>query len=172
MSLTKVTNRVLADNSVTLAKLVAAVQEALVPVGAVQAFAMNSTPAGWLAANGDTVPNGNGTVQGVTANFAVLFSVLSTTYGAAGKLPDLRGYFVRGSGTNSDGAAAGSFGVKQQDEIKSHTHPFAYIGAVNTSGRSGDSTRALQSNRTGDTDATGGDETRPKNIAMRYCIKY
>jgi len=157
----------LADDSVALAKLVTAVQQALIPAGAVQAFAMNSAPSGWLAANGAAVSR---------STYASLFSAIGTTYGAGDgsttfALPDLRGYFVRGSGTNSDATAAGTFGAKQADAFRSHTHTvfgtqlaqFQSTGAV----LSGTSSNANQT-----TTATGGTETRPANIAMLYCIKF
>jgi microcystin-dependent protein len=120
----------LANDSVTLAKLVTAVQQSLLPAGAVQAFAMNSAPAGWLAADGSNVNR---------TTYASLFSAIGTTYGAGDgsttfAVPDLRGYFVRGSGTNGDGTAAGTFGVKAADQIKAHQH-FAF--------KSGSSTTAL-----------------------------
>ena len=161
------------DGGVTLAKLVTAVQQALLPAGAVQAFAMNSAPAGWLAADGSNVNR---------TTYAALFSAISTTYGAGDgsttfALPDLRGYFVRGvgvagqNGTNSDGTASGAFGAKQADAFRSHTHTvfgtqlaqFQSTGAV----LSGTSSNANQT-----TTATGGTETRPANIAMLYCIKF
>ncbi len=161
---------VVADGEVTLAKLVAAVQQALVPAGAVQAFAINSAPAGWLAANGAAVSR---------STYAALFSAIGTTYGVGDgsttfALPDLRGYFVRGSGTNSDGTAAGTFGAKQADELKSHTHSYGDVRNGITSiflnpGGSG-MDQAVDTTRT--TAATGGTETRPKNIAMLYCIKF
>jgi len=159
----------LPDTSVTLAKLVTAVQESLLPAGAVQAFAMNSAPAGWLAADGSNVNR---------TTYAALFSALGTTYGAGDgsttfALPDLRGYFVRGSGTNSDGTAAGTFGGKQADELKSHSHGFSGYSrflAKSTSPTPQNNLWDGLGNRT--TFATGGTETRPKNIAMLYCIKF
>jgi microcystin-dependent protein len=113
-----ITTAKIVDGNVTLAKLVAAVQQALVPAGAVQAFAMNIAPDGWLAANGSNVSR---------STYAALFSAIGTTYGAGDgsttfSLPDLRGYFVRGSGTNSDGSASGTFGAKQGGSIFNHTH--------------------------------------------------
>jgi hypothetical protein len=117
-----VTTAKIANGNVTLAKLVTAVQQALVPIGAVQAFAMNSAPAGWLVADGSVVPNGNGTVQGITANFSALHSAVGTTYGVAGALPDLRGYFVRGWGQNTDGTTSGTLGQKQSQSLINHTH--------------------------------------------------
>jgi microcystin-dependent protein len=155
----------LADDSVALAKLVTAVQQALVPAGAVQAFAMNSTPSGWLAADGSNVNR---------TTYAALFTAISTTYGAGDgsttfALPDLRGYFVRGSGTNGDGTAAGTFGEKQADELKSHTHTVEGFAATSTPGGA---TTINQTFGEKQTAATGGTETRPKNMAMLYCIKF
>jgi microcystin-dependent protein len=160
-----------------------------VPPGAVMPFASAATPSGWLAANGNVVPNGIGTVQGITANFAALFAVVGTTYGAAGTLPDLRGYFVRGSGTNSDGTASGTFGAKQADEFKSHTHTgSANAASINTISVNWNGTRFSTRDANGTStggdykdlshghsltiNPTGGTETRPKNIALLYCIKF
>ena len=157
----------LADDSVALAKLVTAVQQALIPAGAVQAFAMNSAPSGWLAADGSNVNR---------TTYAALFSAIGTTYGSGDgsttfDLPDLRGYFVRGSGTNGDGTAAGTFGVKQADDLKSHSHNYTRYNVTSprTSGGTGNfwSDTAEVA-----TSTTGGTETRPKNIAMLYCIKF
>jgi microcystin-dependent protein len=156
----------LPNTSVALAQLVTAVQQALLPAGAVQAFAMNSAPAGWLAADGSNVNR---------TTYAALFSAISTTYGVGDgsttfALPDLRGYFVRGSGTNSDGAAAGTFGAKQADELKEHTHTL--LGANNTGGAGGQITRMADNMSNFQSGSFGGTETRPKNIAMLYCIKF
>lgn len=117
-----VSNIVDADISATAAiaatKLSTAAQQALIPAGAVMPFAMNSAPSGWLAANGDAVSR---------STYAALFTAIGTTYGAGDgsttfALPDLRGYFVRGSGTNSDSVASGTFGAKQAASLLNHTH--------------------------------------------------
>jgi microcystin-dependent protein len=181
----EITTAKILDGNVTLAKLVTAVQQALLPAGAVQAFAMNSAPAGWLAADGSNVNR---------TTYASLFSAISTTYGAGDgsttfALPDLRGYFVRGSGTNSDSTAAGTFGTKQADELKAHTHSVTDPGhthgtdpyATNQAGSQIGYTSPLTSRFGDDTgssttgisiQSTGGTETRPKNIALLYCIKF
>jgi len=184
----------IADGGVTLAKLVTAVQQSLLPAGAVQAFAMNSAPAGWLAADGSNVNR---------TTYAALFSAIGTTYGAGDgsttfALPDLRGYFVRGSGTNSDATASGTFGTKQADEVKSHTHTastntagshshvqnYSNIGSPSGApGIGGDpfsgqvatnltTSAAGAHSHTVTVNSTGGTETRPANIAMLYCIKF
>jgi microcystin-dependent protein len=90
----------------------------LVPAGAVMPFAMNLAPSGWLAANGAAVSR---------TTYATLFNAIGTTYGTGNgsttfNLPDLQGYFVRGAGTNSDGTASATFGAKQADAVKNHTH--------------------------------------------------
>jgi microcystin-dependent protein len=154
------------DGTITLAKLVSTAQQSVVPVGAVQAFAMDSTPSGWLACNGAAVSR---------TTYAALFSAIGTTYGEGNttttfNVPDLRGYFVRGSGTNSDGAVSGTFGAKQADELKSHTHSTGQ--ALNADVGLAAWVTPGPFNYSVVTGATGGTETRPKNIAMLYCIKF
>jgi microcystin-dependent protein len=113
--------------NIDVADLVTAVQQSLLPAGAVQAFAMNSAPAGWLAADGSAV------LRSGSSGYPALFAAIGTTYGAGDgsttfALPDLRGYFVRGwgvagqNGTNSDGTASGTFGAKQAAAMLNHTH--------------------------------------------------
>ena len=175
---------VVADGEVTVAKLAAAVQQALLPAGAVQAFAMNRAPSGWLACDGAAVSR---------STYAALFAELSTGYGAGDgsttfNVPDLRGYFVRGFGTNSDGTSAGSFAVKQADNFKSHTHAVTDPGHSHniqyyqsTGGGTAAANAQVINSATGVTASattnisiqnTGDTETRPKNIAMLYCIKF
>ena len=183
----------IADAAVTTAKLATVTAQSLLPAGAVMPFARATAPAGWLIANGDAVPNGSGTVQGVTADFAALHAAVSTSFGTAGTLPDLRGYFVRGSGTNSDGTAAGTFGAKQSQDTQPHTHGITdpshnhvwnavngpagqnfgvnYVGGI--ASISGNTGYSVNSSVTGITiNNSTGTETRPKNIAMLYCIKF
>jgi microcystin-dependent protein len=141
-----------------------------VPTGSVYHFATSTAPTGFLFCNGNTVPNGNGTVQGVTADFSALYAILGTTYGVAGTLPDLRGYFVRGSGTNSDGTASGTFGLRQADDFKSHAHSVQQSGTFSVASGSASGVPTTPFNSS--TGSAGGTETRPKNIALLPCIKY
>jgi microcystin-dependent protein len=166
-----VTSTALATGAVTSDKIASG---AAIPAGAVMSFAMNSAPAGWLAANGTAVSR---------STYAALFTAIGTTYGAGNgsttfDLPDLRGYFVRGSGTNSDGTAAGTFAAKQADALKTHTHP--YEKNVNTLNAAFGTTAFNQvwngfngnGSNTGNPSTGTSTETRPKNIAMLYCIKF
>jgi microcystin-dependent protein len=94
----------------------------LVPTGAVMPMAANTAPVGWLICNGDPIGT-SGTVQGVNASeLQNLRNTLGITYGTYGQLPDLRGYFVRGSGINTDLVASGDFGKKQTDTFQGHKH--------------------------------------------------
>ena len=156
-----------------------------VPPGSVLPFAMNVVPSGWLAANGAAVSR---------TLYPALFAAIGTLYGAGDgsttfALPDLRGYFVRGSGTNSDGTASGAFGQKQADEFKSHTHTgSANAASINTISVNWNGTRFSTRDANGASTGgdykdlshghsltiypTGGTENRPKNIALLYCIKF
>jgi microcystin-dependent protein len=186
-----VTEPKLRDEAVTTPKLHPAVR---VPVAAVFYLAASTAPAGFLIADGSTVPNGVGTVQGVTANFSALFAALGTFYGGAGKLPDLRGEFIRGwdGGRGVDPGRA--FGSAQSDENKihshgvtdpGHNHALNYLVPVNTgdtdrggspSNFSLDSQPVQPSTGSATTgisiQASGGNEARPRNIALLPCIKY
>jgi microcystin-dependent protein len=140
-----------------------------VPTGLILPYAAPvsvAIPTGYLECDGAVVNQGT---------YVNLFAVIGSTYNLGGegptdfRLPDLRGYFIRGFGTNVDGTASAALGAKQADEFKSHTH------TVPNGGRSAGTANYAS---TGDiffnsqiTGSTGGTETRPKNIAMRYLIK-
>jgi len=180
-----------ATRAVTPAAL-ASVSALLVPPGAVMAFATATPPNGWLTCDGRVVSR---------TTYSLLFYCIGTTFGAGDgsttfALPDLRGYFVRGSGTNADGTAAGTFGAKQADDFKSHNH----TGSTSSNGGHNHTYNNTISNYTirqgtgndwpnvrgtldsnGQTStvgnhshtitAEGGTENRPRNIALLYCIK-
>lgn len=140
-----------------------------VQAGTVAWFAAGSSPTGWIKANGAALSR---------STYATLFAAIGTTYGAGDgsttfNVPDLRGEFMRslddGRGVDS-GRGIGTF---QADDLKSHVHSVP----GNTSNGSGSPNRILSNtnstpNVTNDTNATGGVETRPRNIALLACIKY
>jgi microcystin-dependent protein len=150
------------------------------PAGAVCFVAQNSAPTGWLKANGAAISR--------TA-YANLFAAIGTTFGIGDgsttfQLPDLRGQFLRSwaddAATYDSGRVLGS---TQADDFKSHTHPYqpsyhlgnsggafngnALIGSASSGGLSTQAAIPSQS-----TSATGGTETRPRNIALLACIKF
>lgn len=151
------------------------------PAGMIGAFPTASCPAGWLAADGSAVSR---------TTFASLFAAIGAMYGAGDgsttfNLPDYRGFFLRGwangsaadpdrsSRTNrGDGTTGDNVGTKQADGLRSHSH--AYTDYYNTSSYGGgyaDWPASMGSGSSGRTSgATGGNETRPANISVIYCV--
>ena len=140
-----------------------------VPPGAVMHFAMNSVPTGWLRANGAAVSR---------TTFAALFNAIGTTYGAGDgsttfNLPDLRGEFLRGWDDGRGVDSGRAFGSAQAGEIQSHTH---VVQNVSTSSADVSFVNMAHVNAMGNgsrtSNATGGTETRPRNVALLACIKF
>jgi microcystin-dependent protein len=187
----------IADDNITEAKIAsgAVTQDKIsttvvtVPIGAVFHFAASTAPIGYLKCNGDTVTDGVGTVQSVTANFSALYAVLSSTYGAPGKLPDLRGEFIRGWDDGKGTDSGRVFGSSQLDALQniqgvlanmwgfggagtSGALSSAVSGSSNQPGTGGGGSRDVSFNAANSTGARTATETRPRNIALLACIKY
>lgn len=139
-------------------------------VGLVAAFAYNTQPANWLKCNGAAVSR---------TSYAALFAKIGTTFGAGNgsttfNLPDLRGEFIRGwdDGRNIDSGR--TFGTWQDEAFKSHQHlnqsvslPTGRVDSLTPGGGI-----FVGGGSSVNTNATGGSETRPRNVALLYCIKY
>lgn len=138
-----------------------------IPAGAVLPFAMLTAPPGWLPCDGREVSR---------IQYAKLFAAIGIRFGVGDgittfNLPDLRGEFVRGW-DNGRGVDPGrQFGSWQEDEIKAHSHQYSLRTGTVTTGVGG-SSGTSSSSTTGTTQETGGSETRPRNVALLYCIKY
>lgn len=152
-----------------------------VPAGAVQAFAMSSAPAGWLKANGAAVSR---------TTYAALFVAIGETYGVGDgsttfNLPDLRGEFIRGwdDGRGVDSGRANGSG--QLDAFQGHYHSTFMTGNITATGDQAieDGPRTAISNNLNTavlgavSDNVSGtprtaSETRPRNVALLYCIKF
>lgn len=187
-----ITANELANNSVTTVKILdgnvtqAKTNNSLVPTGAVMPFAMATAPTGWFSCDGTLLSR---------TTYALLFAAIGTTFGVGDgsttfAIPDLRGYFVRGSGTNGDGVVSGAFGVKQASANLAHAHtitdgghfhqyqqPSAGQGVVAGAGPTVFAASVGPVNTTAVAtgiaiDSNGGTESRPPNIALLYCIKY
>ena len=136
------------------------------PPGVVTAFARNTAPSGWLKANGALVSR---------TTYAVLFSAIGTTFGAGDgsttfALPDMRGEFPRGWDDSRGVDSGRAFGSAQAGAIESHTHSGVIAPATAFGFGSGGSVYTVGD--AGSSAATGGAETRPRNIALLYCIKF
>jgi hypothetical protein len=103
---------------------------------------------------------------------------LGTTYGTTSpgyfKLPDYRGYFLRGAGVNVDGTAGEIVGQKQVDTVGPITVPVEYKANANIqpgSGNFGGYGDKLNTAKGGSNiDINQTLETRPKNISVLYII--
>ena len=144
------------------------------PTGTVISFAGDTAPDGYLICDGTAVSR---------TIYDDLYATISTKYGAGNgtstfNLPDLRGEFIRGwssaGGTQRPGVDVGrQMGSSQDQEIQSHSHTMV-TGAASTG-----NLRSGGGNRAGDTSSTQTNkfptdpdaETRPRNVAMMYCIK-
>lgn len=124
----------------------------LVPTGAVMAFYRSTPPTGWLECNGQSTiayPN------------LVALGILIA--------PDLRGEFVRGwdNGKGTDPGRA--LGTSQDDAVEAHLH---LVGNWENLGLPGGGRNVLsQTIGNANTFNNVGTETRPRNIALMYCIK-
>lgn len=150
-------------------------------IGSIAAFAMSSAPSGWLVCNGAAY---------AIADYGDLYGVIGTTWGAltdgAGNsgtthfvVPDLRGEFLRGfdNGQGNDPDAASrtggdAVGSSQTDEFKSHNHTIPMHSPSNTSKADRPPWDSQGTNSTAYTNVSGGNETRPRNKYVQYCIKY
>jgi len=142
------------------------------PAGTVIMWSTNTPPAGYLECNGSAINR---------AAYASLFAVIGTTYGAGNgtttfNLPDLRGEFIRGW-DNGRGVDPGrSLGSNQSHELYIHSHGLADNTSSSQNDFFGGSTNnyglaQFSTNNYGTTNTTGGAETRPRNVALMYCIK-
>ena len=228
MALDKVTNAVLADNSVNSPQYVDGSVDAVHVasdvvsttgtqtltnktltnpsisniVGMIASFGSAAAPTGWIICNGAAVSR--------TTTYDALFAVIGTTWGAGNgsstfNLPDLRGAFLRGTGSHgtanmADGSsdfAGPALGAFENDQFQSHGHNiqtaqtgllveyaggagsagYTNTGNYTTANTAGHVWRAATPTNAGYPGAgvpapRHGDETRPFNLGVTFCIKY
>lgn len=140
-----------------------------VPVGTIAFFGAMTAPAGWMECDGSTLQ---------MSDYPELYQVIGTVFGTDGstgfKIPDLRAEFLRGWDHGRGVDIGRGFGTPQADEFKSHTHTMTYNETSLGSGDepwSFDSGPGYQSTPERETKATGGSETRPRNVALLPCIR-
>lgn len=167
--------------------------DAVLPPGMVAAFVMKTPPQGWLACDGSFVSQ--------TA-YARLFAVIGTMYGSnqnnrTFRLPDLRGEFVRGWDNSRDIDKGRILGSGQEDALQNMTGQIiAQVDIIDTFDVFVEATGVFRQEvnyqtqkrpLTQEKDISGASprvtfdasrmartakETRPRNIALLYCIKY
>lgn len=172
------------DGSISLVELAESLKEFLVPTGTIAPYAGDTAPAGWYLCNG-------GGYWIDHSETAALYAVIGFRFGSGTsegrsyfRVPDLRGVFLRGrdsgkgtdpdaasrSALSSGGATGDAVGSYQQDSFKIHRH--GLIIEDTEAGDDGGSTHyEIRNRRQGNTDYTGGNETRPKNMYVNYIIK-
>ena len=138
------------------------------PVGAVTHFAGTVAPDNWLFCHGQAL---------LRSEYPELYAVIGIAFGTNGttdfNLPDTRGEFIRGL-DNGRGVDEGrAMGTPQSDEFRSHTHGYS-DSYTNTQSNApaGTNTTTGAVNAAKTTDAVGGPETRPRNIALNTIIKF
>ncbi|MEG5833968.1 phage tail protein [Enterobacter kobei] len=150
-------------------------------VGMLAAFAANSAPTGWLAADGSAVSR---------TTYARLFSRIGTIYGSGNgtttfNLPDGRGVFLRGFDAGRGLDSGRVFGSYQEDSVK--TIDLRFYGRQG-SGTGSRTVFSVENNRnalytTGISQDDGSvqpafqqigstSENRVKNLSQLMCIKY
>ncbi|EPL6171721.1 TPA: phage tail protein [Klebsiella aerogenes] len=131
------------------------------PIGIPQPWPLVTAPLGWLICNGATFDK-------------AMYPYLASAY-PSGKLPDLRGEFIRGW-DNGRGVDPGrSLLAWQDDMIKKHSHTLGTYKSVDAGIKMPVTAGAELSNSgvggamyTGE---AGSSETRPRNIAFNYIVR-
>lgn len=155
------------------------------PIGAIISHGEATPPAGFLICDGSAVSR---------TTYANLFNAIGLQWGAGDgsttfNLPDTRGFFLRGlnrgSGGDPDvysrnalypgGNTGDNVGSYQLDQYYAHYHSLT-LGEFwgdqprGSNGFSADD--GYTGTRTNYTTVDGGNETRPINAAVLYCVKY
>ena len=145
----------------------------ILPAGLILPFGNTTAPTGFLECRGQLLNR---------THYARLFAAIGTVWNTGGeyntefRLPDLRGAFLRGTGSHGTqnmadgndyaGQAVGSF---QSDQNQSHTHVLL-AGPGGGNKPTFDRMIGVTGNSMV-TETAGGDEARPFNASILYCIK-
>ncbi|WPC30564.1 phage tail protein [Pseudomonas moraviensis] len=144
------------------------VKASALPVGSIVAFPVDAPPPGFLEL--DNSVKSSATYPDLSAYLGGKFNKGDEGVGNF-RLPEARGEFLRGwdHGRGADlGRAVGSY---QADELKTHTHQISAPTSIAASGGSTGIILAAGGMLNWSTTNTGGAETRPRNLAVMWCIK-
>lgn len=188
------TDSLLSANTTGVVRKVAPVD--ILPAGMITPFATAAAPAGWVVADGSAISRAT-----YARLFAAIGTMYGPGDGVATfNLPDYRGQFLRGvTGTTAndpdattrtnrgDGTTGNNVGTKQQDEFNSHNHELktssggagVHITLADSPLNDGVGWEQTAANAIPFAGAPpaitynqGGNETRPVNVYVLYCIKY
>ncbi|MEQ8822745.1 MAG: tail fiber protein [Filomicrobium sp.] len=149
-----------------------------IPDGTIVAT-LDATPqSGYVELDGATISGGAATYPNVAARYPWMVSSGNIV------LPDFRGRALRGFANGSatdpdrasrtaragDGATGDNVGTYQADEYESHTHGISDNALILAAGSAANRIRLL-ANNTYQSAASGGNETRMKNIAVMFVMK-
>ena len=159
-------------------------QASALPVGSMVAFPKATVPPGFLEVDGS--------VQSI-ATYPDLYAFLGTTFNTGGegagnfRLPESRGEFLRGWDHGRGVDAGRAIGSNQIDAFQGHWHDYWYVdgGRSGTTFQDGFDVPATKKDVRGPsyarirdavTDGVNGasrtaSETRPRNLAVMWCIK-
>lgn len=159
-------------DSYTKAEVEALIAKAsALPVGSIVAFPVDSPPPGFLEL--DNSVQSSALYPDLSAYLGGKFNKGNEGVGNF-RLPETRGEFLRGwdHGRGSDvGRAVGSW---QSDEVKAHAHTTVYELVTDLFAAGTVTRNFVQDYGTSNnvqTNAAGGAETRPRNVAVMWCIK-
>ncbi|WP_258379908.1 phage tail protein [Pseudomonas atacamensis] len=169
-------------DSYTKAEVEALIAKAsALPVGSIVAFPVDAPPPGFLEL--DNSVKSSATYPDLSAYLGGKFNKGDEGVGNF-RLPEARGEFLRGWDHGRGVDAGREMGSSQGDDIKAHSHSALFangavgsgtvLGIVNSSaGDRGGSGAAYAGSGGGQSyiSSSGGSETRPRNIAVMWCIK-
>jgi microcystin-dependent protein len=143
------------------------------PTGSVISVASTIAPDGYLECNGAAISR---------TTYSILFSGIGTVFGIGNgtttfNIPDLRGEFIRGWDNGRGIDSSRVFGSAQSSQLGAHSHEIGeVVSRINNQGTAGGGGQSVATGWDNftltNTGSTGGSETRPRNIALMYCIKY
>lgn len=127
-----------------------------IPIGTIIISAFNRCPDSTIKANGQS-----------TNDYQDLQALVGPT------VPDLRGEFIRGFDDGRGVDSGRIFRSNQEDELKNHYHEiktYGQTGSYSSTNFSAAGQVNLLEIYHENSNSTGGSETRPRNIALLYCI--
>ncbi len=126
----------------------------IIPVGMLAPFWGTVAPEGWFICNGSAIED--------DPKFDALKAIVGSN------VPDMQDLFLRGK------SASREIGSYQEDDFKTHKHLAQGVPSNLVGGPYvvlGNAAAGIQTSANS-TEESGGTETRPKNIAVNYIIKY